>query len=216
VFQDTYTVTSSGFIQSSPGDVYIFTNNATTASSFINVSTNKSQYNTLSGDFLFANTLGMTQVFATAGHDFGPVADTATNQLTLIEPNPFTLAQYSNNFALGTLEISDYTTVRVDDAFITGGPGTNDNLQAALYLNNLFMGTGSLLLISSNVEVYFITSNNWSLANIQLAGNPNYDQLFNGIHQLVVVPEPAILLLWVSSIVTVYAARRRNARSPQA
>jgi hypothetical protein len=29
----------------------------------------------------------------------------------------------------------------------------------------------------------------------------------------VIVPEPAIVLLWLSSIVTVYAARRRNARS---
>ena len=213
VFQDTYTVTSSGFIQSSAGDVYIFTNSATTAGSFINVSTNKAQYNTLAGDFVFANTLGVTQVFAAAGHDLGPVTTTATNQLQVFVPDPFSLPEYSNNFALGTLETSSFTTVRVDDAFITGGPGTNDNLEAALYLNNLFMGTGSLLLISSNVQVYFITSNNWSLANIQLAGNPNYDQLFNGIHQLVVVPEPAIVLLWVSSIVTVYAARRRNARS---
>jgi hypothetical protein len=215
VFQDTYTVTSSGFIQANSGDVYIFTNNATTASSFINVSTNKSQYNTLLSDFVFANTLGVTQVFATAGHDFGPVATSATNQLEVFHPDPFSLAQYSNNFALGTLEISNFTTVRVDDAFITGGFGTNDDQEAALYLNNLYMGTDSLLLISTNVQVYFINSNNWSLANIQLENNPNYDQLFNGIHQLVVVPEPAIILLWVSSIVTVYAARRRRARSPK-
>jgi hypothetical protein len=211
VFQNTYTVASSGFIQSSAGDLYIFSNNATTAASFINVSTNKTQYNTLNGTFQFANTLGITQVFATAGHDFGPPAATATNQIELTSPSPYTLPQYSNNFALGTLEISSYTTVRVDDAFITGGAGTDDNLVAALYLNNLDMGTDSLLMISSNVEVYFINSNNWSLANVQLQGNPGYDQTFDGIHQFVVVPEPTVVLLWLSSIATLYAARKRGA-----
>jgi fibronectin-binding autotransporter adhesin len=213
VFQNTYTVTSSGFIQSSAGDLYVFSNNATTAASFINISTNKTQYNTLNGDFQFANTLGVTQVFATAGHDVGPPAATATNQIEVFSPNAFSLPEYSNNFALGTLDISSFTTVMVDDAFITGGPGTNDNLEAALYLNNLDMGVDSLLIISSNVVVYFIDSNNWSLANVQLQGNPNYNQTFDGIHQFVVVPEPAIVLLWLSSIVTVCAARRRNARS---
>jgi len=211
VFQNTYTVASSGFIQSSAGDAYIFSNNATTAASFINLSTNNTQYNTLNGNFVFANTLGLTQVFATAGHDFGPVAATATNIVQEFNPDPLSFAGFTNNFALGTLQISAFTTVRVDDAFITGGVGTNDNLEAGLYLNNLIMGADSLLLISSNVQVYFITSNNWSLANVQLAGNPTYNQLFDGIHELVVVPEPAIVLLWLSSIVTVYAARRRSA-----
>jgi hypothetical protein len=212
VFQNTYTVASSGFIQSSAGDLYVFSNNATTAASFINVSTNKTQYNTLNSAFQFANTLGVTQVFATAGLDFGPAAATATNQIELFNPSPYSLPQYSNNFALGTLEISSYTTVEVDDAFITGGSGTDDDLTAALYLNNLDMGTDSLLIISTNVEVYFINSNNWSLANVQLQGNPNYDQTFDGIHQFVVVPEPSIVLLWLSSITTVYAARKRGAK----
>jgi hypothetical protein len=61
------------------------------------------------------------------------------------------------------------------------------------------------------VEVYFINSNSWSLANVQLQDNPNYDQTFDGIHQLVVVPEPTIVLLWLSSIATIYAARKRGA-----
>ena len=209
VFQNTYTVTSSGFIQSSPGDLYIFSNNATTAASFVNLSTNKTQYNTLNSTFLFANTLGLTQEFATAGHDFGPATATATNQIELSNTNPFSLPQYSNNFALGTLEISSYTTVRVDSAFLDGGSDTD--LTAALYLNNLDMGTDSLLIISTNVEVYFINSNNWSLANVQLEGNPNYDQIFDGIHQFVVVPEPSIVLLWLSSIATIYAASKRGA-----
>jgi hypothetical protein len=189
--------------------LYIFSNNATTAASFVNLSTNKTQYNTLNSTFLFANTLGLTQEFATAGHDFGPATATATNQIELSNTNPFSLPQYSNNFALGTLEISSYTTVRVDSAFLDGGSDTD--LTAALYLNNLDMGTDSLLIISTNVEVYFINSNNWSLANVQLEGNPNYDQIFDGIHQFVVVPEPSIVLLWLSSIATIYAASKRGA-----
>jgi hypothetical protein len=209
VFQNTYTVTSSGFIQASSSDLYVFSNNATSAASFVNLSTNKTQYNTLNSSFLFANTLGLTQQFVTAGLNFGPAAATATNQIELLNPNPFSLPEYSNNFALGTLDISSYTTVRVDNAFIDGGSDTD--LTAALYLNNLDMGTDSLLIISTNVEVYFISSNNWSLANVQLEGNPNYDQLFDGIHQFVVVPEPSIVLLWVSSVATVYAARKRGA-----
>ncbi|HXI84385.1 MAG TPA: autotransporter-associated beta strand repeat-containing protein [Verrucomicrobiae bacterium] len=215
VFQNTYTVTSSGFIQSSAGDVYIFTNNATTAANFINVSTNKSQYDTRASDFVFANTLGLTQVFAAAGHDFGPAASMATNRIEGLNADPFSLPQYSNNFALGTLEISDFTTVRVTDAFSTLGPGTNDGFEAALYLDNLFLGSNSLLLIGSNVQLYFINSNSWSMANVQLEGNPNFDNSLNGIHQLAVIPEPSVVLLWLSGITTLCAARRRQARARQ-
>jgi autotransporter-associated beta strand protein len=208
VFQNTYTVTSSGYIQSSPGDVYIFSNNATTASSFINISTNKNQFDTLGGDFVFANTLGATQQFAAAGHDFGPGTASATNTAPTTV-NPLTLAAYSNNFALGTLQISDSTTVEVTDAFSLLGPGTNDGLDAALYLDNLYIGSNSLLLIAGNVQLYFINSNNWSMANIELEGNPGLDNSISGIHQFAVIPEPSVVLLWLCGFATIYAARRR-------
>ncbi|MGD1017975.1 MAG: autotransporter-associated beta strand repeat-containing protein [Verrucomicrobiia bacterium] len=211
VFQNTYTLANSGFIQSSAGDVYIFSNNATSAASFINLSTNKTQYNTLNGNFQFANTLGVTQVFATAGLDLEPAQPTATNTIQVLDRDLLSLPGYSNNFALGTLDISSFTTVRVDNAFLADEGDTNADLTAGLYLNNLDMGTDSLLIISTNVEVYFINSNSWSLANVQLQDNPNYDQTFDGIHQLVVVPEPTIVLLWLSSIATIYAARKRGA-----
>ena len=211
VFQNTYTVTSSGYIQSSPGDLYVFSNNATTASSFINLSTNKNQFNTLGGDFVFANTLGATQQFATAGHDFGPGASSSTS-MVLSTVNPLTLAAYSNNFALGTLQISDSTTVEVTDAFSLLGPGTNDGQEAALYLDNLYIGSNSLLLIAGNVQLYFINSNNWDMANIELEGNPGLDNSLNGIHQFAVIPEPSVLLLWLCGFATIYGARRRYAR----
>ena len=208
VFQNTYTVTSSGYIQSSPGDVYIFSNNATTASSFINLSTNKNQFNTLGGDFVFANTLGATQQFAVAGHDFGPGVTSSTNTVPTTVP-ALTLAAYSNNFALGTLQISDSTTVEVTDAFCLLGPGTYVGQDAALYLDNLYIGSNSLLLIAGNVQLYFINSNNWDMANIELEGNPGLDNSINGIHQFAVIPEPSVVLLWLCGFATIYAARRR-------
>ena len=100
-------------------------------------------------------------------------------------------------------------TVRVDDAFLgMPGLGTNDNLMAGLYVNNLLMGLDSLLIISTNVQVYFESSNTWSAANFQLAGNPTYDNSISGLHQLVVVPEPSIFMLLV--IGGIAMARFRN------
>jgi hypothetical protein len=215
VFQGNYTVASSGFIQSGPGDVYIFSNNAMTASSFLNVSTNKNQYNTLQSTFDFANTLGATQQFALAGHDFGPSAASSTSTV-FSSVNPLTLATYSNNFALGTLQISASTTVEVTDAFSLLGPGTNDGLMAALYLDNLNMGSNSLLLISANVQLYFINSNNWTMANIELEGNPGMDNSINGVHQFALIPEPSVLLLLLSGVATIHTARKRYARLAKA
>jgi hypothetical protein len=58
--------------------------------------------------------------------------------------------------------------------------------------------------------IYFINSNAWGAANFVLQNNSALDNTPNGLHQLVVVPEPSIMLLWLCGIVTVYAARRRN------
>lgn len=210
VFNNTFTVTASGFIQQTAGDVYIFTNNATTVGNFVNISTNNAQYDTLPGKFLFANTLGLTQDFYVAGHNLGPAVGNSTNTILSLNPSPFSMPEYQTNFALGTLEISDFTTVRVSDAFSLGGPAANDGLTAALYLNNLFMGQNSLLIISSNVQVYFINSNNWTAANFFLEGNPTFNNSINGIHQFLLVPEPNVLVMWLCGIATIYAARRRR------
>jgi hypothetical protein len=71
-------------------------------------------------------------------------------------------------------------------------------LLAALFLTNLSLDADTRLIIS-NHEDYFITSNGFSTAQASLLGN-------GGLHQL--VPEPNVMLLWLSSFAAVCAARR--------
>jgi hypothetical protein len=49
------------------------------------------------------------------------------------------------------------------------------------------------LIISNNVQVYFITSNNFDFAQVTLLGNGGLHQLV--LDSMVVVPEPSVLLL---------------------
>jgi uncharacterized membrane protein YdjX (TVP38/TMEM64 family) len=70
------------------------------------------------------------------------------------------------------------------------------------------MGQNSLLIIDTNVQVYFITSNNWTAANFILLNNAGYDNTLNGIHQLLVIPEPSILLLLYVGALTTWGVRR--------
>jgi T5SS/PEP-CTERM-associated repeat protein len=204
VFQNTYTVTSSGFIQMTPGDVYIFSNNAS-AASFVNLSTQSNTFHTLPGKFLFDATLALTQTFATAGNNIGNLNTTGGfTTVTVPTLNPNLLAQYSNNFALGSLELASTTTVV--DAFLQGGR-THGGLEAALFLSDLTLDPGSLLIISNDVQIYFITSNAFNLAQVSLLGDGGLHQL---VTQFVVVPEPDVLLLWLAGAAAVYGSRRRN------
>jgi hypothetical protein len=116
------------------------------------------------------------------------------------------LFQYQNNFALGTLEID--STTMVAGADVNGGvdPG---GLQSALFVNELDLNPGAHLIISNDVQIYFITSNAFSSSQVTLLGDA-------GLHLLtsdasLVVPEPTVVLLWLSSIATIYAARKRGA-----
>jgi len=186
----------------SAGDLYIFSNNASSAADFVNLSTNNTQYDTRQGAFLFDNTLGLTQNFYVAGHYLGPPGDTPTNPVQAAHASLDTLAQFNTNFALGTLQLSDFTTVEVWDAFMgVPGLGTNDGLKAALYLENLVLAPDSLLIISSNVDVYFITSNAWTAANFDLLGDAE-------LHQLVVIPEPNTLMMWSFGVAATVSVRR--------
>jgi len=208
------TNTVSGGITMAAGDVYVFTNTVTaTPADFINISTNHLATDLTAGKFLFSGGLGLTQTLTVAGHDLGPAAATATNLAIASSSAP----GYVNNFALGTLEVSNFSTVRVTDAFLE--LGTNDFLMAGLYLENLFLGENSLLIIATNVQVYFKNSNNWSLVNIRLENNQSslfggddydYNNAISGLHQLVVVPEPSVLLLLLGGCATLWTVRRRN------
>ncbi|MCG3150155.1 MAG: hypothetical protein PCFJNLEI_03633 [Verrucomicrobiae bacterium] len=205
----TNTISSS--ISMGLGDVYVFTNTvAGTPANFVNVSTNITASDTTAGKFLFSGGLSLTQNFTVAGLDQGPVAATATSQLVATSGHP----GFTANFALGTLEISNFSTVRVSDAFSLLGPGADDGLMAGLYLNNLFLGANSLLIIDPGVQVYFKNSNSWTSANYFLEGNPLYDNSISGIHQLTIIPEPSVLLLVAGGGVTILLARRRRSRRP--
>src|SRR5207244_956112 len=104
----------------------------------------------------------LTQQFASAGNNVGNL-DTAGGFNTVAVPtlDPTLLAQYSNNFALGTLELSGISTTEVFDSFIVGGRG-HGGLEAALFLGDLVLDPGTFLIISNNVQVYFISSNGFS------------------------------------------------------
>ncbi|MCG3147896.1 MAG: hypothetical protein PCFJNLEI_01337 [Verrucomicrobiae bacterium] len=217
------TNTISGVITMAAGDRYVFTNTVSgTPANFINVSTNKAASNLLPGSFLFSGGLSLTQQFTIAGRDLGPTPGTpvltATNMLTTAGTPP----GFTANFALGTLEISNFSTVRVTDAFMgLSGLGADDGFLAGLYVENLFLGANSLLIIDTNVQVYFRNSNNWTLANIRMVNNQGlggdlytYDNSISGLHQLVIVPEPSTLLLLIGGLGTLWLARGHRRRKP--
>ena len=219
VFVNDYTNTTTGVISMSLGDVYIFTTNTgsgSTVGSFVDSSTNNAANAKLSGKFLFDNhTLSLTQNFYAAGHDMNQgQATSSTNQIVVASLSPLP-AGYVTNFSLGTLEIANFSTVRVWDAFSNISPGTDDNLRAALYVTNLLMSANSYLIISSNLSVYFLTSNSWGAANFDLLGGSLLaDQ--GQLHQfamLSAVPEPGVLVLWMAGGATVYLAGRRRNRN---
>jgi T5SS/PEP-CTERM-associated repeat protein len=226
VFTDKYIITASGYINASD-DVYIFTNK----SHFMNRSTNGVLWNTQSAKFLFnapAGTLDLNedglvgtsadvQDFYAAGHNQEALAPSYSSTSTVTgDWNAATVY----NFSLGTLEISNFSTVRVWDAFsgLAGEFGTNDGLRAALYVSNLVMFANSFLIISSNVEVYFLTSNTWGAANYSLLGGGHGigGELHQFNHLAAAVPEPSVALLWGAGAATVYFSRRRQRRCSRA
>ena len=117
------------------------------------------------------------------------------------------LAQYSNNFALGSLQLSGISTTEVFDSSIVGGR-SHGGLEAALFLTNLVLDPGTFLVISNNVQVYFISSNGFNQAQVFLDGNAGLHQLV--LAQVVTIPEPTVILLWLSGAATLYYSRRRR------
>jgi hypothetical protein len=207
VFRDAYTATSSGYIQASAGAVYIFTNSGSHAASFVNQSAQSNTFNTVTAKFVFDATLSLTQTMYAAGSNIGNLSVTggfAPELVGVAATNA--LSQFQNNFALGTLEIA--STTEVADAAVDGGVD-HGGLESALFVNELDLDPGAHLIISNDVQIYFITSNAFTSSQVTLLGDA-------GLHLLtsdasLVVPEPSVVLLWLSSIATIYAARRRAA-----
>ena len=207
VFQNTYTLTSSGYIQASAGDVYVFTNNGSQVASFVNQSAQSNTFNTVTAKFVFNATLSLTQTMYAAGSNIGNLNVLGGFDAVLVGVAATNaLFQYQNNFALGTLEIG--STTEVASAGVDGGVDTG-GLQSALFVNQLDLDPGAQLIISNDVQIYFISSNAFTSSQVTLLGDA-------GLHLLtsdasLVVPEPTVVLLWLSSIATIYAARKRGA-----
>jgi hypothetical protein len=219
VFQNTMTVTSSGDIQAAAGDVFIFHEH------FVNQSTQNTTYNTFNTTaggsgaagtkFIFDDqSANGTQAFYTAGllltgGFVGTPAPTATGAQTVSSFAAVT--GFVDNFAIDRLELgngSTNSTLMLLDTFGTVSP--SDGNTAAIFVNDLWIFGSSTLIISNNVRLYFVNSNNWSSANFTLLGNAELHQLV--LEQLNVIPEPTVVFLWLSGLATIYAARRRSAR----
>jgi len=218
VFLADYTVTTNGYLSMTSGDVSIFKSN------FVNVSTLSNKYNTLNGKFVMDGQ--GTQQFSVAGINLGGFASSVqssneiffSNGSGTFSTNSFSLGKndtiygYSNNFALGALELSSLSTTVVMDAF--GTVGTNDGLVAGLYLNTLTLDPGSLLIISNNVELYFQSTNGVTGVGLGVLGAGDNILILDGgsLHQLMVVPEPSILMLLTVGAFAILKYRRWSGR----
>ncbi|MCG3149629.1 MAG: hypothetical protein PCFJNLEI_03094 [Verrucomicrobiae bacterium] len=219
IFNGDLLVTSSGYISAGAGDVYEFKSN------FVNQSTQNTSYDTLNTTpgnsgapgtkFIFdgegAGGTTLTQQFFVAGllltGGFVGTPDPLTTGIQTVTTFS-AVSGFVNNFALDRLEIGNAGTnsiLRLTDSFF------GDGQTAALFVNDLWLLGDSHLILSNNVRLYFVNSNNWSLADVTLLGDAEIHQLKPLITQPpLVVPEPSILLLWLAGAGTLYAARRRS------
>ena len=208
-FNETFLITTNGYVAANANDVYIF------KADLLNQSTNSASWNTLNvtpgtntigtgTEFLFSGA-GSTQYFQTPGllltGGFVGLASNATAPQLVSG----TAAGFGGNFAVGQLVLQD--------AHLTLTPsGAPDGLTNALFVNDLFLYGASMLVISNDLQVYFVNSNSWNLADITLLGNAQIHQL-TGLGASLVIPEPNVLLMWLCGGVTLWAARRRHRRS---
>ena len=209
LFAKMLTVTSTGYLQATNGDVDIFQGDLS------NQSTRSNAWQTLnvapgsgpgSGTkFLFEGTgLTLTQRFTDVGqaltNGFTGIADPLSNGVQTV--SAFTsVAGFVDNFAVGELELTNTTLVLAQAA-----PSLTPN---ALFVNDLFL-TDARLILSNNMQVYFVNSNSWSMSQITLLDNAQIHQLTTGV--IAAVPEPSMILLWLGGLAILYVAMRRRAR----
>ena len=208
VFLNNFIITTNGYISAANNNQYVF------KADLFNSSTNSLAWETLgvpvgsnTADFggtrfLFSGTgVGQTQTFATVGLRLtGGFDGDPANPTSGVQQTVGYAAGFSNNFAVGQLFLTN-TTLVLEQAV------PNASLTNALFLNDLYLFGSSRLIISNDMAVYFVNSNDWTLANITLLGNAQIHQL-TGIYA--VIPEPNVLLMWLCGGLTVWAARRRR------
>ena len=115
-----------------------------------------------------------------------------------------TVAGFVTNFAVGELELTNTTLVLAPTV-------PTDGVTNALFVNDLFL-YGAHLVISNDMQLYFVNSNTWNLADITLLGNAQIHQL-SGLGASLIIPEPNVLLMWLCGGFTLWAARRRRRRN---
>jgi autotransporter-associated beta strand protein len=204
-YNGDFSVTSSGYLTMTSGDVNIFKAN------FYNESTQSNSWNTLKGKFVFD---GGTLTMEVAGLDVGgdgllPVGPLSpTNEFTNSQGVMPPIWRFTNNFALGTLELTEGTALNLIDAFPGGA-------KAGLYVQYLDLKPRSLLIINNNVELYYMHTNT--------IGGISYGDTYTGgnvwikeggsFHYLNVVPEPSIAILLTIGGGILYWHRRRKHRA---
>jgi hypothetical protein len=220
VFYSDYSVTPTGYLTMDQGDVSIFKSN------FFNSSSRSNLYDTLEGKFVFDGVGGHTQIFSVAGINLGGYDSDLqpsneiffTTMAGTFSTNSFAfhtapIFGYTNNFALGTLEIGGLnttSTLMLVDTFGLFEP--TDGKVAGLYLDTLTINPGSLLIISNNVQLYFKRTNGVSSLSFGTWDGSSSVLLLDGasFHQINVVPEPSVLMLLVLGAVGIYYRRRRK------
>ena len=211
VFLSTFTITSGGSISAAAGDVYRFQSN------LINQSSQSTTWSTLNVTPGAGPGLGTEFLFSGAGvshtQEFFHVGLLLTNGF-VGTPNPLSngvqevsaygdVAGFVNNFAVGELILTN-TTLVLEQA--TPSLATN-----ALFVNDLFLYGAAQLVISNNMQVYFVNSNTWDMSQITLWGDAQIHQLSGAVLPVILsVPEPNVLLMWLAGAGTFWVARRRR------
>jgi hypothetical protein len=207
-----FTVTSNGYLNLADQSLSEFSGN------LINQSTDKTDWNTFNttagtntigtgAKLLFtASSVTMTQLFENPGLLLtnGFVSTPSPSSNGVQDVTSFSaVTGFDDNFAVGQLWLTN-TTLELAQTVPSPTPD-------ALYVNDLYLFGGSHLVISNNMDVYFVNSNNWNLTDITLLGNAQIHQLYSLNNQpLAVVPEPNVLFMWLCGAVTFWAARRRQ------
>ena len=207
-FLDTFLITTNGYVRAGGSDRYVF------KADLLNQSTNNVFWSTL-GVTPGTNTVGggtqflfsgsgqtHTQLFEHPGLLLTGGFTTLDGSLTTgVQNVSGTIAGFVDNFAVGELVLNN-TTLELAAAGATAG------ITNALFVNDLFL-YGAHLVISNDMQVYFVNSNTWNLADITLLGNAQIHQLA-GFNTSLIIPEPNVLVMWLCGGVTLWAARRRR------
>ena len=218
-FNDDLLVSSNGYVAASDGSLLRLRGD------LVNQSTNVTPWNTMNA-WLGTNSwnIGTGAKFLFDGADVTATQQFVHPGLLLTggfsgTPSPLSngvqdvtsleaVSGFSNNFAVAQLWLTN-TTLALAPAVPLGPVG-------ALFVQDLYLFGGAQLVINDNMRLYFVNSNNWSLANVTLLGSAQLHQLnpLNAeIPPSLSVPEPNVLVMWLSGLATLYAARRRRSRA---